>query len=81
MFLVGGYAIFKGIKPLMVIAMFFISYGMLGNCIGHIAYSLAVGGYFSGLYTSFLNFFLSFIVLKKLWKTRQSVTGQGAALI
>lgn len=73
MFLIGGYAIYKGIKPLMMFAMFFIAYGMLGNCIGHIAFSVAVHGYFSGLYTSFLNFFLSVIILRKLWKTRLHV--------
>jgi hypothetical protein len=70
MFLVGGYAIYKGFKPLMIIAMFFISYGMLGNCIGHIGYSIAAKGYFSGLYTSFLNFPLSIIMLRRLWKSR-----------
>ncbi len=70
MFFVGGYAIYKGIKPLMMLAMFFIAYGMLGNCIGHIGFAIAVKGYFSGLYTSFPNFFLSLILLKKLYKTR-----------
>lgn len=59
LFLIGGYAIYKGIKPLMMLAMFFIAYGMLGNCIGHIGFALAVKGCFSGLYTSFLNFSLS----------------------
>lgn len=70
MFLIGGYAIYKGFKPLMIIAMFFIAYGMLGNCIGHIWYSIAVKGYFPGLYTSFLNLPLSIILLRKLWKSR-----------
>jgi hypothetical protein len=70
MFLVGGYAIFKGFKPLMIIAMFFIAYGMLGNCIGHISYSIAAKGYFSGLYTSFLNLPLSIVMLRKLWRSR-----------
>jgi hypothetical protein len=74
MFLVGGYAIYKGIKPLMIIAMFFISYGMFGNCIGHISYSLVVKGYFSGFYTSFLNFVLSFVILKRLWKQRSVIS-------
>ncbi len=72
MFLLGGYAIYKGIKPLMIIAMFFVAYGMFGNCVGHIGYSLAVKGYFSGFYTSFLNFILSFVLIRKLWKLRKA---------
>jgi hypothetical protein len=67
MFLLGGYGIYKGIKPLMMIAMFFVSYGMFGNCIGHVSYSIAVNGYFSGLYTSFLNFVLSIFLIRRLW--------------
>jgi hypothetical protein len=53
-------AIHRGIKPLIIIAMFFMAYGMFGKAIGHIGYSLAVKGYFSGLHTGFLNFVLSF---------------------
>jgi len=68
LFLIGGYAIYKGFKPLMIFAMFFIAYGMIGNCIGHISFAIMVKGYFSGLYSSFLNFFLSIILLKKLWQ-------------
>jgi hypothetical protein len=50
---------------------------MFGNYVGHIGFSIAAGGYFSGLYTCFFNFILSFILIRRLWKLRRDPITSG----
>jgi hypothetical protein len=69
LFIIGGLAFYKGIKPLMFLAMFFICYGMVGNAIGHFLFCIKVGGYFPGAYSSVLNIFLSVPLIYNLWKS------------
>jgi hypothetical protein len=70
LFMIGAIGFYKNIKPLMFIGMFFIVYGMFGNAIGHIAYCTMVKGYFPGIFTCFLNFLLTPLLIKKLWALR-----------
>lgn len=72
LFILGGIGLYKGIKPLMFIAMFFITYGMVGNAIGHVGFCTAVHGYFPGIYTCFFNLFLGAYLIKVLWQDTHS---------
>ena len=45
-FIIGGIILFKQIKDLMIIPLFFILVGVIFNSIGHIMISIYVGGYF-----------------------------------
>ncbi len=53
-FIIGGIIIFRGIKELMIIPLFFIVVGVIMNSVGHILISLYTGGYFPGLYTAII---------------------------
>jgi hypothetical protein len=66
MFILGAIGFYRGIKPLMFFALFFIVYGMVGNAIGHIYFCLAVGGYFPGIYTCFFNLILGATIIRRL---------------
>lgn len=72
MFILGGLGFYKNIKPLMFIAMFFIVYGMIGNAIGHIGFCIASGGYFPGIYTSFLNIIPGILLIRVMWNNAKS---------
>lgn len=72
MFILGGLAIFWKFKPLTLIALFFVSYGVLGNAIAHTVFSIVEGGYFSGLYTSLLYWILAPLLLRCIWVTSRS---------
>ena len=65
-FIIGGIILFKKIKELMIIPLFFILVGVLLNSIGHILISLYVGGYFSGLYTALIYVFVGPILIKRV---------------
>lgn len=65
-FIIGGIILFKRIKELMIIPLFFILVGVLLNSIGHILISLYVGGYFSGLYTALIYIVIGPILLKRV---------------
>jgi len=67
MFVLGGLAIYWKIKPLTLIALFFVSYGVLGNAIAHLAFAIVSQGYFSGLYTSFAYWILAPLLLRSIW--------------
>lgn len=69
LFIIGGLAIYRGVKPLMFIALFFIACGIVGNAIGHLCFSIAVGGYFPGLWTSLLYWPLGVYTLRQLWRS------------
>ena len=57
-FILGGIVIFKRIKELMIIPVFFILLGVLLNAVAHILVSIYIGGYFPGLYTESFMLFL-----------------------
>lgn len=65
-FIIGGIILFKKIKELMIIPLFFILVGVLLNSIGHILISLYVGEYFSGLYTALIYVIIGPILIKRV---------------
>ena len=65
-FIIGGIILFKKIKELMIIPLFFILVGVLLNSIGHILISLYVRGYFSGLYTALIYVIIGPILIKRV---------------
>jgi len=67
MFILGGLAIFWKFKPLTFIALFFVSYGVLGNAIAHLTFAIVSKGYFSGLYTSFAYWILAPLLFRAIW--------------
>ena len=66
-FIMGGIVLFKKIKELMIIPLFFILVGVLLNSIGHILISLYVGGYFSGLYTALIYVIIGPLLIKRVF--------------
>ena len=72
LFLLAAVGMYKGIKFPMIIVWFF-AICVLGNAIWHLLLTLKVGGYFPGLYTSFIGWILGPILLKRLSR-RESIT-------
>lgn len=66
MFVLGGLALYRGIKFPMLIVWFFVVMGVLGNGIQHPIYAFIAGGYFPGLYTSFLHLVLGVLLITTL---------------
>lgn len=69
-FLLGGIALFKQIKGLLIIPAFFIVVGVIFNSIAHIAISIYTGGYFPGLYTGLIYILMIPVLVKKLMKRK-----------
>ena len=65
LFLLAGMGMYKGLKFPMIIVWFF-AIAFLGNSIWHLLLTFRVGGYFPGLYTSFVGWFIAPILLKRL---------------
>jgi len=65
-FIIGGIILFKKIKELMIIPLFFILVGVLLNSIGHILIAIYIGGYFSGLYSALIYVVIGLILMKKV---------------
>jgi hypothetical protein len=65
-FIIGGIILFKQIKELMIIPLFFILVGVLLNSIGHILISIYVGEYFSGLYTALIYIIIGPVLMKRV---------------
>ena len=65
-FILGTIVLMKQIKVLMVIPLFFIVVGVFLNSVGHVLISIYVGGYFCGLYTAIIYFFLWPVLIKRL---------------
>lgn len=68
MFIMGAIFIYKRIKPPMIIPIFFVMYGVIGNAIAHLIFCIVVGGYFPGFYTSILFWVLGPMLIKAFWK-------------
>lgn len=71
-FLMGGIIIFKQIKSLMIIPLFFIIVGVIFNPLAHILLSIYVRNYFPGLYTSIVYVILAPVIVKTIWKETRS---------
>lgn len=68
-FVIGALIIQKKLRAPMMIPLFFISYGVIGNAITHAIFAISVGGYFPGLYTSLAYWVLAPALLRALWRT------------
>ena len=75
LFLLAGLGMYKGLKFPMIIVWFF-AICVLANAIWHLLFTIKVGGYFPGLFTSFPGWVLGPILLKRLWQ-RTSITRNG----
>ena len=69
-FIIGGIILFKQIKELMIIPLFFIIVGVLLNSVGHILLSLYVGDYFPGLYTALIYIVIGPILIKRILEVK-----------
>lgn len=65
-FIIEGIIMFKQIKELMIIPLFFILVGVLLNSLGPILISIYVGEYFSGLYTALIYIIIGPILMKRV---------------
>lgn len=71
LFLLGGLALYKGMKWPMILVWFFTFGGALGNALWHPLLALRVGGYFPGLYTSLAYLILGPLLFRRLWEVRK----------
>lgn len=67
-FCIAGIAMLKNIKFPILIAWFFIIMGVCIQAIQHTVYSIMVGGYFPGLYTSLVCYILGPILIVKMMR-------------
>lgn len=67
MFILGGIMIYKRIKPPMIIPIFFVMYGIIGNAIAHVIFCIAVKGYFPGIYTALIYWIIGPIIVSRIW--------------
>jgi len=67
-FILGGIVLFKQIKDLMIIPVFFILAGVLMNAIGHTVLSIYVRGYFPGLYTALIYLLIVPVFFRSTYK-------------
>ncbi len=65
-FIVGGIILFKQMKSLMIIPLFFILVGVIFNSIVHVLTAIYVGGYFPGLYSALVYLILVPIFIKRI---------------
>jgi hypothetical protein len=72
----GGIILFKRIKELMIIPLFFILAGVLFNSIAHILISMYIGGYFPGLYTVLIYLVLGPILIQRVFEKTQVVSNR-----
>jgi Protein of unknown function with HXXEE motif len=68
-FIVGWLGLKRGIQPLFIPALFFVTYGMIGNAIMHVVFCIMVGGYFPGIYTSLLYWLLGPLTLREILRS------------
>ena len=65
-FLLGGIVLYKRIKELAIIPIFFILVGVVFNALAHIGLTLYTNSYFPGLYTALFYLFLAPSLLKAI---------------
>ena len=73
-FILGAIVLYKNLKALVIVPVFFVVVGAIINAFGHLALSIYAGGYFPGLYTSLLYWVIALRlgndIVKLLHKTR-----------
>ena len=74
-FLLGGIVLMKKIKELAVIPLFFILTGVLFNAAAHLGLAIYTGGYFPGLYTAIIYFFIAPFLIKCIFKSEDQIRG------
>jgi hypothetical protein len=67
MFILGAIMIYRKIKPPMIIPLFFVLYGIVGNAIAHVVFCIVAGGYFPGIYTASIYWIIGPIIMKRIW--------------
>ncbi len=67
-FILGAIVLFRGIKELAVIPIFFVLAGVLLNALGHLALAIYSGGYFPGLYTASIYLLLLPFLMKSFFR-------------
>lgn len=72
LFTLAALAMYKKKRVPMIIVWFFAITGVIGNALWHPVFSIIVGGYFPGLYTSFGYLIIGPILFKRLWESRTS---------
>ena len=70
------FIIFKQIRELLIIPVFFILLGVLFNSVAHILLSVYVGGYFPGLITALIYAVLGPIIVKIVIDDLGKTSGQ-----
>ncbi len=68
MFIMGAIMIYKQIKPPMIIPLFFVMYGIVGNAIVHAIFCFIENGYFPGMYTALIYWGIGPLILFRFWK-------------
>ncbi len=68
MFILGAIMLYKKIKPPMIIPLFFVMYGIVGNAISHVIFCIVVGDYFPGVYTALIYWIIGPIIIKRIWE-------------
>lgn len=71
-FILGALALYRGVRPPMLLVWFFAVMGVMGNAVLHPIYCLVVGGYFPGLWTSLAYLVLGPLLLRRLWASQAS---------
>jgi len=77
-FILAALAIYKRVKIPMIIVWFFTIMGAIGNAVQHPIYAVMVGGYFPGLFTSFIYLALGPVLFWRLWAGSRGAARRGA---
>lgn len=72
MFILGAIMIYKKIKSPIIIPLFFVMYGIIGNAIAHVIFCIAVAGYFPGIYTALIYWIIGPIIIRRIWNETRS---------
>ena len=70
-FIMGAIVLYKKIKELAVLPIFFILVGVILNPLAHLSLTIYKGAYFPGLYTAFLYFALAPFILKEIFSNKR----------
>ena len=68
-FILGAVVLFRGIKELSIIPLFFVLYGVFFNVLAHLSLAAYSGGYFPGLYTASIYLLLIPYLIKAFFMT------------
>lgn len=66
-FLMGGIMIYKKKTTMMIVPLFFVVYGTIGNAIAHVIFAIMVNGYFPGLYTALVYWIIGPVLIHRIW--------------